>query len=72
MKAVFAVARNEFALAWGSKIALVFVGLVVVWAVVNTLGYSGTWEKIQAHPDVVSHMETFYTLGVGQFFISYR
>lgn len=68
MKAMFAVARNEFTLVSGSKIALVFVGLVAVWAIVNTLGYSGTWEKIQQNPDVVSHMETFYTLGVSNFF----
>lgn len=68
MKAMFEVARNEFALVSRSKIALVFVGLVIIWAIVNTMGYSGTWEKIQQHPDVVSHMETFYTLGVGNFF----
>lgn len=68
MSTVFSVARNELRLVSGNRITMVFIGLIVAWAIVNTLGYSGTWEKIQQHPDVVSHMETFYTLGVSNFF----
>jgi ABC-2 type transport system permease protein len=68
MKAVFAVAKNEFSRIAINQITIVFIGLIIIWAIINTIGYSGTWEKIQQHPDFVSHMETFYTLGISNFF----
>jgi|WetSurMetagenome_2_1015567.scaffolds.fasta_scaffold255174_2 ABC-2 type transport system permease protein len=68
MKNTLGVAQNEFLLMSRNWITIVFVILIVIWATVNTMGYSNTWERIQQHPNFVSQMNTFYTLNVSNFF----
>lgn len=66
MKAAFEVAKNEFSLVARNRIIVVFVVLVLVWAIVNTLGYSRTWDKLQQNP--LKGQDPFYFLGIGSFF----
>lgn len=63
---MFEVAKNEFSLVARNRIIVVFVVLVLAWAVVNTLGYSRTWDKLQQNSLNID--DPFYLLGFGSFF----